>query len=154
MKASARNSWAVTVLFAGASLCVSLLAQAQAPYRYDAATVSGLPARNIGSATIIGDSTQSEIKTGYNVTANLQGIQPTQGSSKIGATRVRGDLVDSVISASYRPGALGYGSPGSVAGPGSITGTFDGHVYFVGNTTALGNLGSGFYAKKKSPGLP
>ena len=109
---------------------------------------------NIGSATIIGDSTQSEVKSGFNVTANLQGIQPTQGSSKIGATRVRGDLVDSVISASYRPGAAGYGGTGSVAGPGSITGTFNGHVYFVGNTTALGNLGSGFYAKNKSAGLP
>lgn len=109
---------------------------------------------NIGTATIVGDSTQSEIKTGYNVVAGLQGIQPSQGSSSIASVRVRGDLVDSVISASYRPGALGYGGAGSVAGPGSITGTFNGHVYFVGNTTALGNLGSGFYARSKSPGLP
>src|SRR3984885_12105635 len=54
MKAFARNSWAVTVLFAGASLFASLQAAAQAPYRFDAATVSGLPARNIGSATMSG----------------------------------------------------------------------------------------------------
>ena len=50
MKVSARSFWALTVLLlAEASLC-----HAQAPYRYDAATVSGLPARNIGSATMSG----------------------------------------------------------------------------------------------------
>lgn len=54
MKVSARSSWAVTVLFAGVALCAPLLAPAQANYRFDAATVSGLPARNIGSATMSG----------------------------------------------------------------------------------------------------
>src|SRR5258708_29101062 len=54
MKASARNSWAVIGLFAGTMLCATLQAAAQAPYRFDAATVSGLPARNIGSATMSG----------------------------------------------------------------------------------------------------
>jgi photosystem II stability/assembly factor-like uncharacterized protein len=43
----------LSVWIAGtALLCAS--AQAQAPYRFDAATVSGLPARNIGSATMSG----------------------------------------------------------------------------------------------------
>jgi hypothetical protein len=41
------------LVFVGISLCVAL-ASAQAPYRFDAATVSGLPARNIGSATMSG----------------------------------------------------------------------------------------------------
>jgi photosystem II stability/assembly factor-like uncharacterized protein len=54
MKASARNSWGMTALIVGATLCAALQAAAQAPYRYDAATVSGLPARNIGSATMSG----------------------------------------------------------------------------------------------------
>ena len=55
MKASARDSWAMTVLFVSALFCAPLQAAAQAPpYRYDAATVSGLPARNIGSATMSG----------------------------------------------------------------------------------------------------
>jgi hypothetical protein len=54
MKASARNSWGITVLIVGGMLCATLQAAAQAPYRYDAATVSGLPARNIGSATMSG----------------------------------------------------------------------------------------------------
>jgi photosystem II stability/assembly factor-like uncharacterized protein len=43
------NLWLlVALLFAGTRL------SAQAPYRFDAATVSGLPARNIGSATMSG----------------------------------------------------------------------------------------------------
>jgi len=54
MNASARNFWGVTGLFAGSLLCISLQAGAQTAYRFDAATVSGLPARNIGSATMSG----------------------------------------------------------------------------------------------------
>src|ERR1700728_1578860 len=54
MKASARNSWGMSVLIVGGTLCATLQTAAQAPYRYDAATVSGLPARNIGSATMSG----------------------------------------------------------------------------------------------------
>src|SRR5258708_16246436 len=52
MKAPLLKFWALTVLFAGPSLCTPV--QGQAPYRFDAATVSGLPARNIGSATMSG----------------------------------------------------------------------------------------------------
>ncbi len=54
MNASSRNFLRMTLLLAAASLCATLPASAQAPYRYDAATVSGLPARNIGSATMSG----------------------------------------------------------------------------------------------------
>ena len=54
MNASVRSSWGVTALLAGALLGAPLQAGAQAAYRFDAATVSGLPARNIGSATMSG----------------------------------------------------------------------------------------------------
>src|SRR5580693_731265 len=54
MKASARSSWGMIVTVLTAALFASLPASAQAPYRFDAATVSGLPARNIGSATMSG----------------------------------------------------------------------------------------------------
>jgi photosystem II stability/assembly factor-like uncharacterized protein len=58
MIASARSSRISTALLAGATLLVSLAqlssAQAAAPYRFDSAAVSGLPARNIGSATMSG----------------------------------------------------------------------------------------------------
>ena len=52
MKASARNCW-VVMMFTGALLC-SALAVGQTEARFDSATVSGLPARNIGSATMSG----------------------------------------------------------------------------------------------------
>lgn len=53
MNLSARSFWAVIVVFSGIPLCAPL-SSAQAPYRFDAAAVSGLPARNIGSATMSG----------------------------------------------------------------------------------------------------
>src|ERR1700723_3005937 len=53
MNLSARNVFAMILIFAGTSRCTAL-ASAQAAYRFDAATVSGLSARNIGSATMSG----------------------------------------------------------------------------------------------------
>src|SRR6202043_1691188 len=44
------NVWITGV----ALLCSAAQSGAQAPYRFDAASVSGLPARNIGSATMSG----------------------------------------------------------------------------------------------------
>ncbi|MGO8797275.1 MAG: WD40/YVTN/BNR-like repeat-containing protein [Candidatus Sulfotelmatobacter sp.] len=52
MKSSLSISCAVAVLLGGTSVLAN--SQAPAPYRFDAATVSGLPARNIGSATMSG----------------------------------------------------------------------------------------------------
>src|SRR5258705_2798434 len=42
------------VALVAAALCAAPLVLAQAAYKFDAATVSGLPARNIGSATMSG----------------------------------------------------------------------------------------------------
>jgi hypothetical protein len=108
---------------------------------------------NIESVKVNGDLTRSEIKAGYSIVAAEQGLPTTTGASKIKKLKVNGDLVDSVVSASYQPAAAGYGAPGSVAGAGSINGTFTGTVINTGLTTALGNLGSGFYARVKSPTL-
>src|SRR5580692_7714651 len=52
MKVSVLKSWAVCAWLAGGSLWAPV--EGQAAYHYDAATVSGLPARNIGSATMSG----------------------------------------------------------------------------------------------------
>ena len=50
-----RHLMQLSIWFAGAVLFFAALqAGAQAPYRFDSATVSGLPARNIGSATMSG----------------------------------------------------------------------------------------------------
>jgi hypothetical protein len=116
----------------------------------NAAIVSG---GNIGSVTVVGDLTRSEIKSGSSIIAAEQGLPTTTGASKIKRLRIKGDLVDSVVSASFQPSSTGYGTPGSVAGAGSITGVFTGSVINTGLTTALGNLGSGFFANIKSASL-
>jgi hypothetical protein len=108
---------------------------------------------NIEVAKVSGDLTRSEIKAGYSITAAEQGLPTTKAASKIKKLHIKGDLVDSVVSASYQPSATGYGSTGSVAGAGSINGVFTGSVINTGLTTALGNLGSGFFAASKSPSL-
>jgi hypothetical protein len=58
MKAAAHKSRFTTKLSRGltgaALVFAAVQAGAQAPYRFDSATVSGLPARNIGSATMSG----------------------------------------------------------------------------------------------------
>ena len=49
-----RYNWLRLKLVACASLFLSAAAAAQRPVKFDAATISGLPARNIGSATMSG----------------------------------------------------------------------------------------------------
>src|SRR6266550_1340196 len=49
-----RYSWSRLILVASATLFLSVAAAAQQPVKFDAATISGLPARNIGSATMSG----------------------------------------------------------------------------------------------------
>src|SRR6202050_2729354 len=53
MNRSARNFWPMVVALAGMTLCAAC-APSQAPSLSEAAAVSGLPARNIGSATMSG----------------------------------------------------------------------------------------------------
>src|SRR5438045_3034577 len=53
MKVSARNSWEVIVLCAGVLTC-AFAAVGQAPVRFDSATVSGWPARQLGLAAMSG----------------------------------------------------------------------------------------------------
>jgi hypothetical protein len=61
---------------------------------------------------------------------------------------VRGNLVDSVISASYRPNNGNYNA--GTAGNGTITGVTAGVIDQTSTgKTVLGNTGSGFYALKK-----
>src|SRR6202158_5591624 len=55
MNVSAADRWMMTLsLWAGLAMLGSTLAFGQSGYKFDAATVSGLPARNIGSATMSG----------------------------------------------------------------------------------------------------
>ncbi len=104
---------------------------------------------SIGGVHIVGDQRNSEIKSGYNYYSGLGGAEGVTGPSKIGKVQIRGDLVDSVISASFRPNNGNYA--GGTAGDGTITGKFAGQIYqTTTGTTVLGNKGSGFYSRFNS----
>ncbi len=109
---------------------------------------------SIGSVKVLGDSHQSEIKTGFSLTSYAAGFSGQTGKSHIGKLHMKGSMVNTVVSASYTPGAAGYGSVGSAAGPGSITGNLQGTTYNTGTPTVLGNVGTGFYARHKKGYLP
>ena len=104
---------------------------------------------SIGKLHIVGNLTNSEIKAGYNYYAALGGTEGTAGASSVGPVTLRSNLVDSVISASYRPNDGVYGNGNDTAGPGVITGTRAGAILKTSTgTTVLGNSGSGLFASK------
>jgi hypothetical protein len=107
---------------------------------------------NVGDTKIVGNLQNTEIKAGYSAAAAAAGLQGTRGVSRIGRYHQRGDMVNSVVSASYIPGGRVYGSSTSTAGAGTITGDLTGNTYNTGTTTALGNVGAGFYARTKNGG--
>lgn len=121
---------------------------------------------SIGSVHIIGNSQSSEIKTGFNYRSYQAGLAGTRAASAIRNYRQRGNLIDSVISASYRPTDGAYGDAANlnplnpagvandVAGPGRIRGRLEGVRVLTGSQTALGNVGTGFYARTKRGYLP
>lgn len=111
-------------------------------------------AGSIGSVNQVGLSQQSEIAAGYHYRSFEAGLEPVRAKSTIAHFRQRGDLVDSVVSATYRPGAGIYGSSTSVAGPGIIKGNLKGRLYQTGSQTVLSNFGSGIFAKTKIGHLP
>jgi hypothetical protein len=118
---------------------------------------------SIGGVSIVGNLVSSEIKAGANYASLAAGLEPVRGPSRIGPLRLRGSLVDSVVSASYRPGADRFYGPfspknpgvGDVAGPGVIRGNLQqGVTTLGGGETVLGNQGSGFFARLKRGYLP
>ncbi len=117
---------------------------------------------SIRNANIVGDLQGSEIKTGSNYFSYLAGLQAVRQPSRITPIRVRGSLVDSVISATYRATDGIYGNVDDAtattndeAGPGLIRGQLQQGGIFYGNTlTALYQQGTGFYAKYKQGYLP
>ena len=101
---------------------------------------------------IVGDLTKnSEVKSGYNYYSAIGGSEGVTGASSIGPVNVRGNIVDSVISASYRPNDGVYGNGNDTAGDGTITGKYQGQIYKTNTgATVLGNKGAGFYARYTS----
>jgi hypothetical protein len=111
-------------------------------------------AGSIGSVNQVGLSQSSEIAAGYHYRSFEAGLEPVRAKAQIGKFRQRGDLVDSVVSASYRPNDGVYGNGNDTAGPGKITGVLHGRLYSTGAQTVLSNFGTGIYAKHKVGYLP
>ncbi|MGC8640197.1 MAG: hypothetical protein ACP5XB_10020, partial [Isosphaeraceae bacterium] len=132
--------------------------------------------KSIRSVEITGNQVNSEIKTGFDYASYLAGLEGTRAASRIARITQRGDLVNSVDSATFRPaknssGHYVYSYSTGTAGAGEITGTSTaavghgiyagsfgrlptGSAYNTGGRTALGNYGAGFYARRVSRGLP
>jgi hypothetical protein len=110
----------------------------------NAAVTSGT---NIDQVHVVGTQLNSEIKAGFDYPSYVAGLEATRSPSRIGKLQQLGDLVNSVISASFRPTNKHYSHLTGVAGPGTIVGNVLGHAYDTGGTTALGNTGSGVFAR-------
>jgi hypothetical protein len=133
--------------------------------------------RSIRRIGIIGNQLNSEIKTGFDYTSYLAGLQGTRNASRIARIRQHGDLVSSVDSATFRPaqdssGKFVYSFSTGTAGPGEISGRttlavghgryahfytklrFPGSAFDTGGRTALGNYGAGFFARRIRGNLP
>lgn len=102
---------------------------------------------SINQAAIFGTQLHSEIKTGYDYPSYVAGLEGTRAPSKI-HIRSRGDLISSVISATFRPANHHYGV-GGTAGPGTIVGGISGTSYDTAGLTSLNNTGAGVFARRK-----
>lgn len=123
----------------------------------------GLAARRAKSSAsgvkILGNLQQSEIASGFNYNQYVNGVSPLTGPSAIKGLKMRGSLIDSVISASYAPNTatnnFNSGASNQVD-PGQVSGSLKrpGLAYYDGRGTALGRLGSGVFARRRSGALP
>ena len=105
---------------------------------------------SIGEANISGTQLNTEVKTGFDLTSYLAGLEGTRQASEIKALRVNGDLTNSIDSASVRPHDHNYARNTATFGPGrinvSVTNTA---LNKTGGTTGLGNTGAGIFARVK-----
>ncbi len=109
---------------------------------------------SIDQADITGSLLNTEIKTGFDYNSFVQGLEGTRAASKIGKLKVKGDLINSDISATFRPANNHYNLSTGTAGNGSITGTVTGQAIDTNGTTGLGNTGAGVFAKHLKGRLP
>jgi hypothetical protein len=109
---------------------------------------------SIDSASVKGSLLNTEVKTGFDYASYIAGLEGTRAASRIGRLRVDGSLVNSPISATFRPANNHYARRSGTAGAGSITGTVTGQALDTGGTTGLGNTGSGVFARHLRGRLP
>ena len=109
---------------------------------------------SIDQISVTGTLLNTEVKTGFDYTAFLAGLEGTRAPSRIGHVGVRGDLINSDISATVRPANHHYSRKTGVYGPGSITGNVTGQAIDTGGVTGLGNTGAGVFARHLKGRLP
>ncbi len=103
---------------------------------------------SVGQVNVTGTQLNSEIKTGFDFTAYLAGLEGTRGASQIAALAQNGDLINSDASASFRPANNHYSHSTGVRGPGVITAKVVGSPIDTGGVTGLGNTGAGLFARR------
>ncbi len=106
-----------------------------------------LTSGSIGQANVSGISLNTEIKTGFDLTSFNAGLEGTRNPSAIQDARVKGDLTNTDVSATFRPANNHYDRKTGIAGPGKISGNFAGKKIDTGGKTGLGNTGAGFFAR-------
>jgi hypothetical protein len=104
-----------------------------------------------GKVSITGTPLNSEVKTGFDFPSYVAGLEGTRKGSSIKALRVRGDVVSSDASATFRPANNHYDLFTGTAGPGRIRVSSTGHNFDTGGTTGLGNTGAGAFARVIRP---
>jgi hypothetical protein len=103
---------------------------------------------SITTANVSGISLNSEIKTGFDLSSFIDGLEGTRSASEIAALTANADLINTVASASFRPANNHYSKQTGNAGPGTINVSFTGKKFDTGGKTGLGNTGVGFFARR------
>lgn len=116
-----------------------------------------------GEINVVGDLQGSEIKTGANFASFAAGLEPVRAPSQIRRVRIKGNLLDSDVTSTYRTGGdrrygtidPNTGQTDDEAGRGSMAGQLQhGARYETGGQTGLNNRGVGFFARRKIGYLP
>jgi hypothetical protein len=105
---------------------------------------------SIDNVDILGIQQQSEIKTGFDFSSYVAGLEGTRAASAISNLQQNGALINSAISATYRPSNNTNSHGSGVFGKGKIAGVYNGKNYITGTegTTGLGNTGAGLFARR------
>src|SRR5439155_20232065 len=109
---------------------------------------------SIDRVKVRGTMLNSEIKTGFDYAAFVAGLEGTRAPSRIRRLRVEGDLINSDISATFRPANHHYSRSTGVAGQGFITGRVTGGAIDTNGRTGLNNTGAGVFARHLRGRLP
>ncbi|WP_165063711.1 hypothetical protein [Paludisphaera rhizosphaerae] len=108
---------------------------------------------SIGSVSVDGNLINSNVASGYDYQAHLQGLSTLRQPSRIRSYRQRGSLINSQVTASTTLNTNGSVTSADI-GNGSITGHVDGNAYSTGGRSALGTYGAGVIARRKVGRLP